>query len=88
MTTWTLRDYQQAAYDTANGRSRVIVNMPTGWGKSFLLCALAASDLRDPCRKVVICVPQRIIAKGFGERKHILLPDGAEVDWSVPRNLC
>ncbi|MBX3444549.1 MAG: Helicase associated domain protein [Planctomyces sp.] len=88
MTTWKLRDYQQPAYHTANGRSRVIVNMPTGWGKSFLLCALAASDLRDPSRRVVICVPQRIIAKGFGERKHILLPDGAEVDWSIPRNLC
>ncbi|MEZ5943930.1 MAG: DEAD/DEAH box helicase family protein [Planctomycetaceae bacterium] len=88
MTAWKLRDYQRNAYQTANGRSRVIVNMPTGWGKSFLLCALAASDLRDPARKVVICVPQRIIAKGFSREKHIKLPDGEMVDWSVPRNLC
>lgn len=88
MTTWMLRDYQQTAYDTANGCARVIVNMPTGWGKSFLLCALAASDLLDPSRRVMICVPQRIIAKGFQERKDILLPDGELVEWSVPRNLC
>ncbi|WP_166831554.1 DEAD/DEAH box helicase family protein [Thalassoroseus pseudoceratinae] len=88
MTTWKLRNYQQAAYDTANGEPRVIVNMPTGWGKSFLLCALAASDLRDPLRKVVICVPQRIIAKGFVRKMKIELPDGDIVDWSVPRNLC
>ncbi|APZ90546.1 DEAD/DEAH box helicase [Fuerstiella marisgermanici] len=88
MTTWNLRDYQQDAYETADGQSRVIVNMPTGWGKSFLLCALAASDLRNPSRKVVICVPQRIIAKGFSQKKKIILPDGEIVEWSVPRNLC
>jgi superfamily II DNA or RNA helicase len=88
MTIWKLRDHQRPAFDTANGRSRVIVNMPTGWGKSFLLCALAASDLQETSRKVVLCVPQRIIAKGFVQEKIIELPDGTIVPWSVPRNLC
>lgn len=88
MTTWKLRDYQRSAFDAADGQSRVIVNMPTGWGKSFLLCVLAASEVLNPEKKVVICVPQRIIAQGFGQKKNIMLPDGKLVEWSVPHNLC
>ena len=88
MNIWKLRHYQQSAFGTADGQSRIIVNMPTGWGKSYLLCTLAASDLRDISRKVVICVPQRIIAKGFIQKKLIELPDGNVVPWSVPINLC
>ncbi|QGJ68635.1 Hypothetical protein PBC10988_2960 [Planctomycetales bacterium 10988] len=88
MTNWKLRDYQHNAYKAADGQPRVIVNTPTGWGKSFLLCTLAASDLTEPSRKVVISVPQRIIAKGFSQKKKIVLPDGEVVEWAVPRNLC
>jgi len=69
MKTIKLREYQKDAYVTASGRSRLLVNMPTGWGKSVLVTALAASDLKGTTRKIVICVPQRVIAKGFRGRK-------------------
>jgi hypothetical protein len=62
--------------------------MPTGWGKSFLLCCLCATDLLDKNRKVVLCVPQRIIAKGFKLKRTIQLPSGKIVNWSLPQNLC
>ncbi len=83
-----LRDYQEPAFQAADGKPRVIVNMPTGWGKSFLLCALAASDLRNETRRIVICVPQRVIAKGFERELQIELPNGTIVTWPAPRNLC
>lgn len=35
MTNWTLRDYQLDAFSAASGHSRLIINMPTGWGKAF-----------------------------------------------------
>lgn len=88
MTNWTLRDYQLDAFNDASGNSRLIINMPTGWGKSFLLSALGAADVADTDRKLLICVPQKIIAKGFRKRKQISLPDGSKVTWSVFRDLC
>jgi len=83
----TLRASQEKAYLAMVGKHRTIGNMPTGWGKSMLLCALAATDLLNR-RKVIICVPQRIIAKGFVQEKQLQLPNGPVVNWSLPNNLC
>lgn len=82
------REYQKHPFKMAQGRERLILNMPTGWGKSFLICALAASDLQDCSRRVIIVVPQRVIAKGFAKGMLIRLPGGRQVDWPAPRNLC
>lgn len=88
MTPWKLRPSQLRAYKAMLGNTRVIANMPTGWGKSFLLCCVAANDLLQKNRKVIICVPQRIIAKGFVQRKKIQLPSNKVVEWHISTNLC
>ncbi len=85
---WQLRPNQLKAFAALQGKSRCIANMPTGWGKSFLLCCLCASDLLDKNRKVVLCVPQRIIAKGFKQKRKIQLSSGKITNWSLPQNLC
>jgi Type III restriction enzyme, res subunit len=85
---WQFRCEQSAAFRAIQGKSRAILNTPTGWGKGFLLCGLSAADLLQPGRKVILCIPQRIIAKGFKSDKEIQLPDGRKVHWTLPRNLC
>lgn len=85
---WELRSDQRKAYDALRGKSRGVVNTPTGWGKSFLLCCLCALEIVKRHRKVILCVPQRIISKGFARSRQIRLPDGSLVAWRVPRNLC
>lgn len=87
-TLWKFRPDQTTAFRAVHGKSRVILNTPTGWGKGFLLCGLSAADLLLPGRKVILCIPQRVIAKGFKADKRIELPDGRVVPWSLPRNLC
>ncbi len=87
--TWKLRSEQRDAYDKINGHNRAIINMPTGSGKSLLIDVVCAERLlEDPRRKVIICVPQRVIAKGFKLRMRLELPNGQTFDWTVPRNLC
>ena len=85
---WKLRPDQQKAFHAIHGKSRVIANMPTGWGKSFLVCSVSAADLLQDERKVILCVPQRIIAEGFKKQRRIELPDGKVLAWRLPRNLC
>lgn len=85
---WKLRPDQLRAFHAISGKSRVIANMPTGWGKGVLLCSLGAADLCDPKRKVIVCIPQKVIAKGFKREMRIGLPDGRELGWKRPRNLC
>lgn len=83
-----LRPNQLRAHQALINKRWAIANMPTGWGKSFLLCCLAARDLQDSDRKVVVCVPQRTIAKGFASAKKIRLPSGEVVSWGIRQNLC
>ncbi len=85
---WKFRPDQTTAFRAVHGKSRAILNTPTGWGKGFLLCGLSAADLLQPGRKVILCIPQRVIAKGFKAEKEIELPDRRVVRWSLPRNLC
>jgi len=87
-TPWRLRPDQLKAYQAINGRLWAILNMPTGWGKSFTLCCLGANDLFKNGRKLIIAVPQRTIAKGFVKEMQIKLPGGQMVNWGIPRNLC
>lgn len=85
----TLRKSQRRAFRNLQQTRYGILNAPAGWGKSILLCALASHDLLiDAARKVVICVPQTIISKGFIRRQSISLPTGQVVNWNVNQNLC
>lgn len=89
MTTWKLRDYQRSTFEESKRKDRLIVNTPTGWGKSFLMTALAVDDIQQQQhRRILISVPQRVIAKGFSKSKRIELPDGSVLEWPTPRNLC
>lgn len=86
---FVLEPSQRKAFQRLQGMRWAILIAPTGWGKSLCLCCLAGADLRsDSHRKVVICVPQRIISKGFVSSRRIVLPDGTRLDWHVLRNYC
>ena len=51
----TLRDSQRKAFLKLRHTDYGILNGPTGWGKSMVLCALAGDDLlSDPTRKEVV----------------------------------
>lgn len=85
----TLRPSQRSSYERLKDAEFGILNAPTGWGKSAVLSALAANDLlRDSSRKVVFCVPQRIVAKGFVNEVQIEVPELGQLDWTVGFNLC
>ena len=84
-----LEPSQCKAFQRLRGMRWGILIAPTGWGKSLLLSSLAGADLlHDPLRKVVICVPQRIISKGFVSTRQIVLGDGTILNWQVNRNFC
>lgn len=64
-----------------------MINAPMGSGKSFAICALAHTKIKsDPTLKVIIAVPQTIIASGFDNKRFVV--DGDEVCWNVADNLC
>ena len=84
-----LRASQRGAFEALRDVQFGILNAPTGWGKSLVLCALAGSDLLgNPNRKVVVCIPQKIIAKGFIGANRIMLPGRRLINWDVRHNLC
>lgn len=84
-----LRPSQQKAFEELSALDFGILNAPTGWGKSLVLCALAGDELlADPARKIVICIPQTIIAKGFINKAQIELPNEKLLTWNVRHNLC
>jgi hypothetical protein len=66
----------------------MIVTQPPGSGKSTLVKFVHAFDLiNNPNRKLVIAVPQTVIAKTF--RRVVLKYDsGNELEWDVGYDLC
>ena len=84
-----LKKCQGEAFTELRQHDYAVLNAPTGWGKSMVLCALAGDDLmNDDTRKVVIAIPQTVIAKGFIHDVSITLPNGDVVDWTIKHNLC
>ncbi len=56
-------------------------------GKSFQISAIPADRLRrDDRLKVIIAVPQTVIAAGFWLNR-IEFPDGSRVEWAIQPNL-
>ena len=77
-----LRRSQLEAFRELDGADRLILNSPTGWGKTTLLSFLALGRLgRDPRAKAVITVPQRVIGMGFTRQHEVELPDGRRTTW-------
>ncbi len=84
----TLRPSQSDTFTELQGRDHVILNSPTGWGKTTVLNFLAADRLRkNPAAKVVVIVPQRIISRGFVASASLRFPNGDSIPWR-PLDLC
>jgi hypothetical protein len=80
---YKMRAWQQRCFNDVKDSQYWIINAPMAAGKSFQICAVAADRLRrDEHLKVIIAVPQTIIAAGFRQNK-IELPDSTRVEWSV-----
>jgi hypothetical protein len=78
-----LRDWQERCYKSLKDVKNWIIKAPMASGKSFEICAIAADSLRrDQSLKVLIAVPQTIIAAGFRHNK-IEFPDSTRVEWAV-----
>ena len=84
----TLRHSQARAFATLKDKQRVVLQAPTGWGKSLLIASLVLYKLlRNADLCCIIAVPQTLIARGF-VRDWTLQIAGKLVDWVVQHNLC
>lgn len=86
-----MREWQKDAYSSYKNERLLIVNGPTGSGKTALICCMSEYKLRnDSSLRTIIAVPQTIIAGGF-TRLDIQSPDWKKSDWRVSdqkNNLC
>jgi superfamily II DNA or RNA helicase len=84
----TMRENQKKVYDNYRYTQYLIIKEPPGAGKSTTVKFVFANRLKlNPNHKVLIAVPQTMIAKSFG--KTILqYEDGTEIEWDMGKNLC
>ena len=83
-----LRRSQARAFAGLKDKPRVVLQAPTGWGKSLVIASLVLYKLlRNPELRCIIAVPQTLIARGF-VRDWTLRIAGRLVDWVVQHNLC
>jgi len=83
-----MRNWQEDCFNQLNHSSYWIINAPTASGKSFGISAIVADNLRDnPNMKVIIAVPQTIIASGF-RYNCIQFPNGERVEFVPFHDLC
>lgn len=80
---YELREWQTRCFNKLRGRRNWMIIAPPAAGKSVEICAIAADRLkRDDDLKVIIAVPQTMIAAGFRANR-IVLPDGTRVEWTI-----
>ena len=84
-----LRIWQGQAFKQLFKELLRLVVAPTGSGKSLVIAALAAQDLRDErAKKVVIAVSQSVIASSFDTSEAFVLPPrGPVVHWAPGHKL-
>lgn len=83
-----MRKNQFKVYTKYGSYKFVIVSEPTGSGKSTTIKFVFAMRLtEDENHKLLIAVPQSLIAKSFG-RTLLKYPDGKEIEWDIGLNLC
>jgi len=92
------RKCQSDAFAKLDGHPRMILNKPTGSGKTMTIQMLSLAAIeRNPRLKVIISVPQTIIGMGFlggvtrTENIHVPSVDGplgGTRKWFVSRTLC
>jgi len=65
----TLHRLQRRAIDALKDQPYVILNAPTGWGKSIVIMTLVLrATLLNRKTRTIIAVPQTVIAPGFSRR--------------------
>lgn len=81
---------QSRAFRALKGKRNVILNAPTGWGKTLVISILVLYKLlRYPKLRCVIAVPQTVIANNFVKDLILTVPGFKKaVDWIVQHNLC
>ena len=85
---FTMRGWQQEAFNQLKDEPFMILNAPMGSGKSWLMCLLSAFKMtNDNNLKCIIAVPQTIIAPGFADAK-LQMPNGEKIYWHTNHNLC
>jgi len=65
-----------------------VINAPTGSGKSIVIASIAWKKAANNNKKVIICVPETLIASSFGKNIKVKLTDGTKIDWNPKTNLC
>lgn len=77
------REWQIRCSNKSGNSRNWIITAPPAAGKSFEICSIAADRLkRDEQLRVIIAVPQTIIAEGFRTNK-MILPDGTRIEWII-----
>lgn len=85
---YTMRNWQNPAFEALKDAHYMILNAPTGSGKSWMMCLLSAFKMQNnPSLRTIISVPQTIIASGFLEAK-IQMPTGEKIHWKIKHNFC
>lgn len=85
---YTMRNWQKPAFEALKDGHYMILNAPTGSGKSWMMCLLSAFKMQNnPSLRTIISVPQTIIASGFLEAK-IQMPTGEKIHWKIKHNFC
>jgi hypothetical protein len=77
-----MKGWQRRAFDVLIGKRFRILNAPMGSGKSVFCCYLAAQEMQGNDQKVIIAVPQTIIANGF-RAANLEFPDGSRFIWTL-----
>jgi superfamily II DNA or RNA helicase len=85
-----LRDSQNKVVRILKDAVCMILEAPTGWGKSLVMCVLTLSKLlRKPRLRCIIAVPQTTIGCNFDRDWQLPVPGQKQrVRWAVPYNLC
>lgn len=83
-----MRPNQLHIFNKFSSNSLMIICEPPGAGKSTTIKFVHGKDLfENPHHKLVIAVPQTIIAKTF-RRAELQYPDGQRISWDVGLDLC
>lgn len=78
---------QPKVFKALRNKQHVILNAPTGWGKSIVIIFLCLWKLiRHPELRCIIAVPQNVIASGFLRERSFSLLRMTD-DWFVGHNL-
>lgn len=85
---YAMRDWQEEFFDEMKNEKDIILNAPTGSGKSFAMCGLSAYRMKQNDNlKCIFAVPQTIIAPGFREA-NLILPNKEKIAWLAQHDLC